>query len=427
MGELSLQQPYLCRYYYGYNQYDSVRRLQEVLNEKCLSNLPVDGYFGRATEEAVKEHQRANNLRVDGIVGPETLASLNRPKQNYAFIPDNDYSSQNSYDDGLLSGSRDVFLGNPISDVGTNMSSVDDAYDGGLIQAASIGSTPMFSLKISYDEIMPFASFLPLPKDSNYKILTDCIFNPANRWVNAVSIYQNLISCRNILNMITNLENTEYVFSQNNVFANILHGSDRVGQRIGLYFGTGRFNFQAVESVVQQGRVLIHEFSAFITNLLGLIGLNRLNDSIIMPARNLINRIVDFVIAQFRRIPNILNSRLTWINGFNNRLRHFSRLFPPLKVLAVGLNIIPLIAAIIQGDKAQIIECLLTMVKDMIVGVVSSAIITALMAVGVGEVAIALVILVAILDYFFFHPDPENALIHGARNVIHEGVVAVQL
>ena len=39
-------------------------------------HLYPDGIFGILTEEAVKEFQRKNNLTVDGIVGPATLAKL---------------------------------------------------------------------------------------------------------------------------------------------------------------------------------------------------------------------------------------------------------------------------------------------------------------------------------------------------------------
>lgn len=39
-------------------------------------NLYPDGIFGKLTEEAVREFQAKNNLKVDGIVGPATLVKL---------------------------------------------------------------------------------------------------------------------------------------------------------------------------------------------------------------------------------------------------------------------------------------------------------------------------------------------------------------
>ena len=37
---------------------------------------PLDGVWGRQTEAAVKQYQAAHGLQVDGVVGPQTLASL---------------------------------------------------------------------------------------------------------------------------------------------------------------------------------------------------------------------------------------------------------------------------------------------------------------------------------------------------------------
>ena len=48
----------------------AVAELQALLGEK------QDGIFGTATEAAVRYHQRREGLKVDGIVGPETWASL---------------------------------------------------------------------------------------------------------------------------------------------------------------------------------------------------------------------------------------------------------------------------------------------------------------------------------------------------------------
>ena len=40
--------------------------------------IPVDGYFGRATEHALRRYQRAHRLQADGVAGPLTLAALAR-------------------------------------------------------------------------------------------------------------------------------------------------------------------------------------------------------------------------------------------------------------------------------------------------------------------------------------------------------------
>jgi len=52
-----------------------VTELQELLNQHG-AGLTVDGDFGPATLTAVEDYQGSHNLSVDGIVGPQTKASL---------------------------------------------------------------------------------------------------------------------------------------------------------------------------------------------------------------------------------------------------------------------------------------------------------------------------------------------------------------
>ena len=53
------------------NRGNEVKLLQEKLN------LKTDGIFGPLTEEAVKDFQMSNGLKVDGIAGANTLSKLN--------------------------------------------------------------------------------------------------------------------------------------------------------------------------------------------------------------------------------------------------------------------------------------------------------------------------------------------------------------
>jgi peptidoglycan hydrolase-like protein with peptidoglycan-binding domain len=55
---------------------EAVRRLQRALRRTPNLGLVVDGVFGAATENAVKEFQQGAGLVVDGIVGPQTWAAL---------------------------------------------------------------------------------------------------------------------------------------------------------------------------------------------------------------------------------------------------------------------------------------------------------------------------------------------------------------
>ena len=56
---------------------DDVVELQRLLNAQGFWCGNVDGIFGYITMDALIKFQKAKNIRVDGIVGPETLRALN--------------------------------------------------------------------------------------------------------------------------------------------------------------------------------------------------------------------------------------------------------------------------------------------------------------------------------------------------------------
>ena len=57
------------------SQGSAVEQLQSALN-KHGDSLSVDGKFGKLTHGAVKDFQRSHDLRIDGVVGPETRGAL---------------------------------------------------------------------------------------------------------------------------------------------------------------------------------------------------------------------------------------------------------------------------------------------------------------------------------------------------------------
>ena len=57
---------------------EAVRVVQRKLGDIGIDAGIPDGIFGKLTTRAVKRYQRANNLKVDGIVGPATWARLMR-------------------------------------------------------------------------------------------------------------------------------------------------------------------------------------------------------------------------------------------------------------------------------------------------------------------------------------------------------------
>jgi nucleoid-associated protein YgaU len=55
---------------------EAVKGLQNALRVRAGQSIAIDGNFGTATENAVKEFQSGNDLEVDGVAGPATWATL---------------------------------------------------------------------------------------------------------------------------------------------------------------------------------------------------------------------------------------------------------------------------------------------------------------------------------------------------------------
>ena len=58
------------------NDREDVRILQRELNQRRYYFGPIDGIYGPQTESAVRQFQRDNRLRADGVAGQETLEKL---------------------------------------------------------------------------------------------------------------------------------------------------------------------------------------------------------------------------------------------------------------------------------------------------------------------------------------------------------------
>ncbi|WP_444685231.1 C40 family peptidase [Alkalicoccus luteus] len=70
-----------------------VSTLQEKLKEKGHYTYTVDGVFGPLTRQAVMDYQRANNLQVDGIAGPQTFGALGTSSSSSSSSSSNSSSS----------------------------------------------------------------------------------------------------------------------------------------------------------------------------------------------------------------------------------------------------------------------------------------------------------------------------------------------
>ena len=77
INKISAQQFDGCKELISFGDSDScVTELQQILNEKQICNLTVDGIFGKETYRCVKVFQENNGLAADGIVGPKTKSKL---------------------------------------------------------------------------------------------------------------------------------------------------------------------------------------------------------------------------------------------------------------------------------------------------------------------------------------------------------------
>ncbi len=56
----------------------TVKQIQKALKNAGYNPGSVDGKFGRQTREAIKDYQKANNLKADGKVGKRTWKSLRK-------------------------------------------------------------------------------------------------------------------------------------------------------------------------------------------------------------------------------------------------------------------------------------------------------------------------------------------------------------
>lgn len=64
----------------------AVKDLQEALKALGLQPGPIDGIFGKRTEDAVKAFQNLKGLEVDGIAGPITWLNIDEADQSEPLL-----------------------------------------------------------------------------------------------------------------------------------------------------------------------------------------------------------------------------------------------------------------------------------------------------------------------------------------------------
>lgn len=79
------------------NKGKDVEQLQELLNKLGFNCGEVDGNFGTKTETAVKAFQTAKDLEVDGIVGKNTYAALNKVTSKFVLVTGGTVNVRSTY------------------------------------------------------------------------------------------------------------------------------------------------------------------------------------------------------------------------------------------------------------------------------------------------------------------------------------------
>jgi len=64
----------------------AVKDLQEALTALGLAPGPIDGVFGKKTEDAVKAFQKLKDLEVDGVAGPITWRNIDEADQSEPLL-----------------------------------------------------------------------------------------------------------------------------------------------------------------------------------------------------------------------------------------------------------------------------------------------------------------------------------------------------
>ena len=77
-----------------------IENAQKTLKELNLYTGEIDGINGKGTKSAIKEFQKLAGLSIDGVLGPNTKAALEKGEDSYVLV--NTIESSSSSTNGAL-------------------------------------------------------------------------------------------------------------------------------------------------------------------------------------------------------------------------------------------------------------------------------------------------------------------------------------
>jgi N-acetylmuramoyl-L-alanine amidase len=91
---------------------NEVSQIQTLLNKSINAGLTVDGHFGKKTQQAVKDFQKINKLKVDGIVGQKTYSELlvSQTDKHELYEKQGDYDIEDNPNEFINNNSKYIWI-----------------------------------------------------------------------------------------------------------------------------------------------------------------------------------------------------------------------------------------------------------------------------------------------------------------------------
>lgn len=333
----------------GMSQKEEVTWVQQRLKDKGY-DIKVDGIFGDETNRVVREFQKANNLRNDGLVGPNTYAKLNiqeksfiRPKIESAPVKLlGRVSVIRQAEAPILKGSSEVTL---------KIEKEDENWANKILTA-------------SYDAIWLAISFVAKCDETYTKIKQTKI------------VTQNQTYDKYILN-------------------------DWFDKEEKLRFRTAQYLSNGMKKSLKNNTALLTLLKDF-------------NKLLSTPLRKIIKTITKEGEKYLKRIWNILTNILVHLSSeelrkkivkfiakMRSKLSKFLKKIPVMRIFTFIYDFAPIIKKILDGNYKEAFQDFCNLLYETIVAIVVGSVIVALFSLGLWAVALVLFIVMFVLDIMF--------------------------